>query len=253
MLQHIHKVQRGIEKGQNSILNPFEFFLDWIVRIIIQLFIPIPLAGEIIVQFKGIIIAMLLNFVLVGIVLFLAIVGAINNPSLTKQVLANTSIASSDCSKMSSTDIPQQNPLGGQGLSLVYITANFHDSAYFAEFNMQHEGMDFVPNEAYYKANQTYKTTGDVVACSTINGTVNYYVDSYGSHTVEVLNKDNSIKVIFMHLNKVFVTTGQAITAGTPVGTMGDTGFATGEHLHYQIDLNMNNVWTPVNPLSYIN
>lgn len=255
MIEHIHKVKRGFEKGQNIILNPFEFILDWIIRIVVQLFIPIPLAGEILVQFKGVIIAILLNFALLEIILFLAIIGAISNPSLTKKAIANTTaiVSSSDCSKMDSTDTPQQNPLGGQGLSLVIITATFHDPSYFAEFNREHEGVDFVPDDEYYKANNTYKTTGDVVACSTINGTVNFYVDQYGSNTVEVLNNDNTIKVIFMHLNKVFVTSGQTITAGTPIGTMGDTGFSTGEHLHYQIDVNNNSVWTPVNPLGYIN
>lgn len=255
MIQHIHKVKSGFEKGQNIILNPFEFILDWIIRIIAQLFIPIPLAGEILVQFKGVIIAILLNFALLGIILLLAIIGAISNPSLAKKAIANTTaiVSSSDCSKMDATDTPQQNPLGGQGLSLVSITASFHDPSYFAEFNTEHEGVDFVPDDQYYKTNNTYKTTGDVVVCSTINGTVNYYVDQYGSNTVEVLNKDNTIKVIFMHLNKVFVTSGQIVSAGTPVGTMGDTGFSTGEHLHYQIDVNNNSVWTPVNPLEYIN
>ena len=115
MIKHIHKVKSGFEKGQSIILNPFEFILDWIIRIIAQLFIPIPLAGEILVQFKGVIIAILLNFALLGIILFLAIIGAISNPSLTKKAIANTTaiVSSSDCSKMDSTDTPQQNPLGG--------------------------------------------------------------------------------------------------------------------------------------------
>ena len=255
MIKHIHKVKSGFEKGQIIILNPFEFILDWLIRIIAQIFIPIPLASEILVQFKGVIIAVLLNFALLAIILFLAIIGAITNPSLTKKAIANTTsaITSSDCSKMDATDTPQQNPLGGQGLSLVSITANFHDPSYFAEFNREHGGVDFVPDDQYYKTNNTYKTTGDVVACSTINGTVSFYVDQYGSNTVEVLNNDKTIKIIFMHLNKVFVSSGQTISAGTPVGTMGDTGFLTGEHLHYQIDLNNNSIWTPVNPLGYIN
>ena len=55
-----------------------------------------------------------------------------------------------------------------------------------------------------------------------------------------------------MHLNEVYVATSDTIPAGDPIGTMGDTGFATGEHLHYEIRVNNNGVWMPVNPLSYI-
>src|SRR5258706_401342 len=79
-------------------------------------------------------------------------------------------------------------------------------------FGGVHTGVDFVPDDAYYQSNTTYKTTGDVVVYSTMNGKVIYHVDQYGSHTVEIDNKDNSIKIIDMHLNKVFVNSDDSIT-----------------------------------------
>jgi murein DD-endopeptidase MepM/ murein hydrolase activator NlpD len=172
------------------------------------------------------------------------------NPIFNLAAQAQTTLQ--DDGSFAATDTPRQNPLGGQGLSLVQITAGFMDPNY-TFFGGVHTGVDFVPNETYYQINDTYKKTNQVVAYATMNGTVRYYQDEYGSHTVEVTNTENTTKTIFMHLNAVFVQTGDTITAGNPVGTMGNTGFTTGEHLHYEIRVNENGTWVPVNPLEYIN
>jgi len=55
-----------------------------------------------------------------------------------------------------------------------------------------------------------------------------------------------------MHLAVSFISTGQHIQAGQPIGIMGATGEATGVHLHYQIDLNDSGTWTPTDPKQYI-
>jgi murein DD-endopeptidase MepM/ murein hydrolase activator NlpD len=249
MLKHVHNVKLAFDKGQNVITNPLDFFLDWIVRIVSYIFIPIPLAAEVLRQYRGMIFAFLLNGVLLVIVLLIVIVGVFTNPLLTKNVRTNIALPSDG--SFISTDIPLQNPLGGVGLSMVKISAEFMDPDY-AFFGGVHTGVDFVPSDLYYQSNTTYKSTGDVVVYETINGKVKYYVDQYGSNTVEITNKDNSIKTINMHLNKVFVSTGDTATAGKPLGTMGDTGISTGDHLHYEIRVNNNGKWTPVNPLGYI-
>lgn len=53
-------------------------------------------------------------------------------------------------------------------------------------------------------------------------------------------------------MKKVYVSTGNPIKAGTPLGEMGGTGFATGEHVHYEVRINSSGTWMPVNPLTYI-
>lgn len=250
MVKHIYNLKKGFDKGQIVLNNPFELILDFIVRAIAYFFIPFPLAAELLVQFRGIVLTILLNGVLLVVVLLITIVGVFTNPSLTKNANANSIALPADGSFIS-TDIPLQNPLGGSGLSLVKITAGFMDPNY-SFFGGVHTGVDFVPDDAYYQTNQSYKDTGRVVIYATMNGTTDYHIDQYGSHTVEVTNNDNSMKVIVMHLNDVFVTTGETIQAGKPIGTMGNTGFSSGEHLHYEIHVNENEGWTPVNPLGYI-
>ena len=249
MITHAHKLKRHIDKSHGFLLDPLEFIVDWIVRVIVYLFIPIPLAAEVIVQFRGLILTILFNAALLTIALIVILFNLFTNPLTTPTARANASIPSDG--SFISTDIPAQNPLGGQGLSLVVITAGFMDPNY-RFFGGVHTGVDFVPNKTYYESNKAYKETGAVTVYATMNGTAKYYVDQYGSHTVEVTNADSTIKTIFMHLNEVFVTTGESITAGKAIGTMGDTGFTTGEHLHYEIRLNSNGEWVPVNPLGYI-
>lgn len=245
MLKHVHNVKRALEKGHNVINNPLDYILDWIVRIVAYIFIPIPLAAEVLVQYRGLIFAFLLNGLLLIVVIFIVLVGSFRNP------LKRTNVNLPTDGSFISTDVPLQSPLGGVGLSMVKITAGFMDPNY-TFFGGVHKGVDFVPSDLYYQVNEIYKKTGDIVVYETLNGKVRYYVDQYGSNTVEIENKDSTIKTIDMHLNKVFVSTGDPATAGKPMGTMGDTGFTTGEHLHYEIRVNNNGTWTPVDPLGYI-
>lgn len=39
----------------------------------------------------------------------------------------------------------------------------------------------------------------------------------------------------YAHLAAVAVADGQALAAGTPLGSAGATGYATGPHLHYEV------------------
>lgn len=246
-LNYTQKINQKINVAQDILLNPLDFLLNLIVRAVVYLFVPIPVIAEIIVQYKGLILMALFNIVLIIAVIIVLLFNSFTSSGLVNA--ENISIPADG--SFASTDTPIQNPIGGQGLSLVKITAGFMDPSY-TFFGGVHTGVDFVPTDEYLQTNKTYKETGDVVAYATMNGTVKYYVDQYGSHTVEVVNNGDTIKTIFMHLNKVMVSTGQTITAGTAVGTMGDTGFSTGEHLHYEIRLNNGGTWTPVNPLAYI-
>lgn len=250
-LATIHNINRKITKIQHFLENPFEQLLDFIIRAIVSLLIPIPLAAEVIVQFKWIILPIILNGILLVIVLIISLPMILVSNNFTVQANTNSNTKFQNNSNINSTNIPKQNPLGGEGLSMVKITAGYMDPNY-TFFGGAHTGVDFIPNDLYYQTNKTYKDTGNIVVYETMNGTVNYYVDEFGSNTVEVVNKENTVKVIDMHLNSVLVQKGQEITAGTPVGTMGDTGFSTGEHLHYEIRINNNGIWTPINPLDYI-
>lgn len=52
---------------------------------------------------------------------------------------------------------------------------------------------------------------------------------------VEVRFQDGT-SAKFLHLNEVLVKDGQAVSAGTEIGKVGNTGHSTGPHLHYQLE-----------------
>jgi murein DD-endopeptidase MepM/ murein hydrolase activator NlpD len=93
-----------------------------------------------------------------------------------------------------------------------------------------HQGTDFVPGEG-----------SDVLAA--MNGTVKEvgYADEYGVYvTLEHLaNRGEVWETVYAHLefNSVpkEITVGEQVFIGDKVGTVGDTGLATGPHLHFEI------------------
>jgi murein DD-endopeptidase MepM/ murein hydrolase activator NlpD len=52
----------------------------------------------------------------------------------------------------------------------------------------------------------------------------------------------------YAHLNKVFVKEEDTICDGQPIGTVGNTGSSTGQHLHYEISLR----GKKIDPFSYV-
>lgn len=239
--------------------DPFGFIFDAIVTIVINLIIPVPLVGAAVSTFRAPILGFLASLVALMILMIIAVGTVLFSPLLIPgQVLQNiTSIfqvndlnIAPDTSFVA-TSVPKQNPFGGLGMSYTNITANFLDPDYYLRFGRNHTGVDLVPSDEYYKNSKTYKETGKAVMFATINGTASSYIDQYGGETVEITNSDNSYKIVYIHFSKILVTSGQ-VSAGTPVGIMGATGFATGEHGHYEIRVKDGNSWKAVNPLNYI-
>lgn len=57
--------------------------------------------------------------------------------------------------------------------------------------------------------------------------------NSYGNY-VRILHEDGD-ESLYAHMQYVFVRSGQPVTAGQVLGTVGETGNATGPHLHFEI------------------
>jgi len=53
---------------------------------------------------------------------------------------------------------------------------------------------------------------------------------------------------VYGHLSQVFVTTGESLQAGEPIGITGATGRVTGEHLHFSIRCRQQYI----NPLEFL-
>lgn len=56
---------------------------------------------------------------------------------------------------------------------------------------------------------------------------------SYGNY-VRILHADGD-ETLYAHMQYLFVHTGQPVTSGQVLGTVGETGNATGPHLHFEI------------------
>lgn len=106
-------------------------------------------------------------------------------------------------------------------------------------FGWRHTGIDIDCNGHSSSTNTNYAAADGVVVYSG-------WRNGYGS-TVEI-NHGNGLMTRYGHHAKLYVTTGQIVTAGTPVGLCGTSGRSTGTHLHFEVILG----GRFVNPLEYV-
>jgi murein DD-endopeptidase MepM/ murein hydrolase activator NlpD len=80
-------------------------------------------------------------------------------------------------------------------------------------------------------------------------GTITYAGENswgFGKHII--IDHGNNVITIYAHLSKIFVYKGQKISRGEVIGKMGTTGWSTGPHLHFQINI----YGIPVNPRIFL-
>lgn len=272
LIKHASKVKRGVQTAHAIAINPFEFVLDRFLTIIISTFIPLPFIGELIVAFKKPVLGMLASLVITTFACIFIVISLILSPLglWVRLHIPSISTIISDTGatvltpaqlkllegylepEISTADTPSKDPFGGNGTENSIMTASFHDLNYYLTYHLVHEGMDLVPTQNYYSSNKAYLATKQVIMFATIDGTAHDYIDSYGALTVDITNKAGNLLVEYKHLKEFIMKDGD-VKAGQPVGVMGATGFAFGEHLHYQIENNEGGSWVTVNPAGYIN
>ena len=84
---------------------------------------------------------------------------------------------------------------------------------------------------------------------SVSGGTVTAGYEGRAGNFVTV--RDMLYSYTYMHMESVHLKTGDEITPGTVVGTVGSTGASTGPHLHFEIRELATGA--PINPLSFLN
>ena len=98
-----------------------------------------------------------------------------------------------------------------------------------------HSGIDI---EAPYGTPVRAAADGDVTGASMGAG--------YGRQVV--LDHGHDVLTVYGHLSAVAVVPGQHVTRGQVIGYVGQSGRATGPHLHYEVRVHK----VPVNPHKYL-
>ena len=109
-------------------------------------------------------------------------------------------------------------------------------SNYGARWESFHKGIDIAGN------------VGDDVMAA-IDGEVTYSSFNDGGYgNLIMLKHENDMVTYYAHLSSIHVNVGDKVKKGDIIGAVGNTGFSTGPHLHFELRVNGN----PVNPATYI-
>ena len=82
----------------------------------------------------------------------------------------------------------------------------------------------------------------------TADGRVTFAGRSGDFGRLVVVEHEDGYETRYAHLKRIEVKKGKKLKRGAVVGTVGESGNATGPHLHYEVRLQ----GTPVNPRSYL-
>jgi murein DD-endopeptidase MepM/ murein hydrolase activator NlpD len=75
-------------------------------------------------------------------------------------------------------------------------------------------------------------------------------VGGYGLAWAVVIDHGNGYSTVYGHLNNLYVSSGQQVGAGTPIGQMGQSGSATGVHVHFMVV--RSGSWSGLNPAPFM-
>jgi len=89
-----------------------------------------------------------------------------------------------------------------------------------------HDGIDISAE----RGTEVYATADGLVETAQTT-----FLRGHGYGKEVVINHGNGVKTRYGHLSKVFVREGQKVTRWDKIGLVGDTGLATGPHLHYEV------------------
>ena len=102
-----------------------------------------------------------------------------------------------------------------------------------------HKGMDF----GAVKGTPVYSSCSGTVVQTYTQCTHNYAKNAscgcgggYGNHIV--IDSGNGVGIIYGHLTDVLVNVGDEVQQGEQIGTVGSTGWSTGDHLHFEFITN---------------
>ena len=79
-------------------------------------------------------------------------------------------------------------------------------------------------------------------------GVAHVGVDPNGAGIYVVVYLDAHVRVFYCHLSAIAVVNGQTVSAGQVIGALGETGRATGPHVHFEVQVD----GTSVDPATWL-
>jgi murein DD-endopeptidase MepM/ murein hydrolase activator NlpD len=79
-------------------------------------------------------------------------------------------------------------------------------------------------------------------------GVAHVGVDPNGAGIYVVVFVDARVRVFYCHLSAIAVVNGQTVSAGQVIGALGETGRATGPHVHFEVQVD----GTSVDPAAWL-
>ena len=118
------------------------------------------------------------------------------------------------------------------------VTSNFGYRSVFGSYSY-HRGLDIATS---YGITIKASDGGTVVWSGT--GTGSYW--SYGNYVV--IDHGNGVRTLYAHCSSLLVSTGDKVYQGQAIARVGSTGRSSGNHCHFEVQIN----GTPVNPRAYL-
>ncbi len=106
-----------------------------------------------------------------------------------------------------------------------------------------HTGVD-ITGSGVHGAPVVAANTGTVV----FTKSVPYNGYKYGYGTYIIVDHGGGITTLYAHLSAIDVSVGDIVVMGQQIGRVGNTGWSTGAHLHFEVRVD----GTAVNPIGYI-
>lgn len=130
------------------------------------------------------------------------------------------------------------SPLAGSG-QFGWPTSGMFISQYFGStsFNPWHTGLDLDARSGW----DIFASDSGTITTATYG-----WGGGYGNHII--IDHGNGYQTLYGHLSALDVSSGQSVSKGQRIGTMGSTGWSTGPHLHFEIRYN----GSFLNPLNYL-
>ncbi len=144
-----------------------------------------------------------------------------SNNNVNDNINNNNSSSSADINTPASSNYAWPVP------GFTYISSDYYDTI---DRRSMHRAID-IAGSGIYGANVVAADSGTVIFCCKDG-----YGGGYGNYVV--IDHGNGKSTLYAHMSAVAVSCGQYVAKGQTVGYVGNTGYSTGPHLHFETRLN---------------